>query len=142
MFLKYLTILLELFCRTPLVLIIKSVVVFGRQIEIKLRIKLCFDVEFTVFMMTTATTTEYIKPYLFLLNGEDPAKAVPKYDNFIREIGGSGVDVNNFRGYFHSWEENANKDRGVAGVILFKDGNTVKMQHVRLTYGQVATFSI
>ena len=78
----------------------------------------------------------YIEPYLILLNGEDPVRAFQKYEDFIKEIGGSDIDVINYRDYYYSWEENADKEKGHAGVIFIKcnDGSFVEMHPVNLKY--------
>ena len=85
----------------------------------------------------------YIEPYLILLNGEDPVKAFQKYEDFIKEIGGSDVDVIHFGDCYDSWKENADKETGHAGVIFIKcnDGSFVEMHPVKLTYWHGTEFS-
>ena len=54
--------------------------------------------------------------YLFLLNGEDPVRATPRFQQFVRDIGGSDKDVLLEHSLFQMWERN----KAGAGILFRK----------------------
>lgn len=54
--------------------------------------------------------------YLFLLNSEDPARVAPRFEQFVRDIGGEDEDVRLEDSLFQMWA----RDKEGDGILFRK----------------------
>ena len=52
--------------------------------------------------------------YLFLLNSEDPVRVAPRFQQFVRDIGGSDEDVRLENSLFQMWA----RDKAGDGILF------------------------